>query len=242
MMARLLGALLDGGAGDRRPGRRHAARRDRGGRLRARDLGRAAAAAPSRSRLAPRAPARPRPHPACALAATSRSTAGTSRAARAGLRFDSGGLAKGLFADLLAERLAARSFAVDCGGDLRFGGAAAHGSRSLTRSAARRCTRSSSPRPRSPRAASAGAAGSARDGRPAHHLLDPSTGARPRSRASSRPPRSRRRRWRPSGARRPRSSAGPTRRWLARPRRRHRPRRRQPRRRSQPPRLRLLSL
>jgi thiamine biosynthesis lipoprotein len=41
----------------------------------------------------------------------------------AGVGFDSGGLAKGLFADLLAERLGGyRSFAVDCGGDLRFAG------------------------------------------------------------------------------------------------------------------------
>jgi thiamine biosynthesis lipoprotein len=41
-----------------------------------------------------------------------------------GLRLDSGGVAKGLFADLLAARLAAHpSFAVDCGGDLRLGGA-----------------------------------------------------------------------------------------------------------------------
>jgi thiamine biosynthesis lipoprotein len=40
-----------------------------------------------------------------------------------GLRLDSGGLGKGLFADLAAEMLADReSFAVDCGGDLRLGG------------------------------------------------------------------------------------------------------------------------
>ncbi|HKN94121.1 MAG TPA: FAD:protein FMN transferase [Thermoleophilaceae bacterium] len=40
-----------------------------------------------------------------------------------GLRLDSGGLGKGLFADLAAETLAGyRSFAVDCGGDLRLGG------------------------------------------------------------------------------------------------------------------------
>jgi len=40
-----------------------------------------------------------------------------------GLAFDSGGLAKGLFADLIAERLAGfESFAVDCGGDVRFAG------------------------------------------------------------------------------------------------------------------------
>jgi FAD:protein FMN transferase len=41
-----------------------------------------------------------------------------------GVRIDSGGLAKGLFADLAAERLAQHAaFAVDCGGDLRLGGA-----------------------------------------------------------------------------------------------------------------------
>ena len=39
-----------------------------------------------------------------------------------GLAIDSGGLAKGLFADLIAERLEG-DFAVDCGGDLRFSGA-----------------------------------------------------------------------------------------------------------------------
>ena len=41
-----------------------------------------------------------------------------------GVMIDGGGLAKGLFADLLAERLASHAcFAVDCGGDLRVGGA-----------------------------------------------------------------------------------------------------------------------
>jgi thiamine biosynthesis lipoprotein len=40
-----------------------------------------------------------------------------------GLRLDSGGVAKGLFADVLAERLAGfDAFAVDCSGDLRIGG------------------------------------------------------------------------------------------------------------------------
>lgn len=40
-----------------------------------------------------------------------------------GLRLDSGGLGKGLFADLAGEMLADHeSFAVDCGGDLRLGG------------------------------------------------------------------------------------------------------------------------
>jgi len=42
-----------------------------------------------------------------------------------GVALDSGGLAKGLFADLLAERLAgAPSLAVECAGDLRVGGTA----------------------------------------------------------------------------------------------------------------------
>jgi thiamine biosynthesis lipoprotein len=42
-----------------------------------------------------------------------------------GVRLDSGGLAKGLFADLLADELATHaSFAIDCAGDLRVGGAA----------------------------------------------------------------------------------------------------------------------
>jgi FAD:protein FMN transferase len=41
-----------------------------------------------------------------------------------GLRLDSGGIAKGLFADVLAERLAGfDAFAIDCAGDLRIGGA-----------------------------------------------------------------------------------------------------------------------
>jgi thiamine biosynthesis lipoprotein len=41
-----------------------------------------------------------------------------------GVQIDSGGLGKGLFADLAAERLAGHAtFAVDCGGDLRLGGA-----------------------------------------------------------------------------------------------------------------------
>ena len=39
-----------------------------------------------------------------------------------GLAIDSGGLAKGLFADLLAESLPHATLAVDCGGDLRFRG------------------------------------------------------------------------------------------------------------------------
>ena len=96
-----------------------------------------------------------------------------------GLMLDSGGVAKGLLADLLGHSLRGHaSFAVDCAGDLRVGGASAM--------------------PRTVRVASPFAdeilheyelldggvatSGIARrswldaDGRPAHHLLDPSTG------------------------------------------------------------------
>ncbi|HTE58970.1 MAG TPA: FAD:protein FMN transferase [Solirubrobacteraceae bacterium] len=95
-----------------------------------------------------------------------------------GVALDSGGLAKGLFADLLADELAAHpSFVVNCAGDVRFGGT----------------------EPRPVRVASpfgdtvlhtfalvAGAAATSgitrrswldASGRPAHHLLDPATGA-----------------------------------------------------------------
>ncbi len=68
-------------------------------------------------RLAPpRRPARPRPW-------RDFSVDGWEVTRPPGLAFDSGGLAKGLFADLIAERLAGfESFAVDCGGDVRFAG------------------------------------------------------------------------------------------------------------------------
>jgi thiamine biosynthesis lipoprotein len=93
-----------------------------------------------------------------------------------GLPLDSGGLAKGLFADVLCERLAGHpGFAVECAGDLRVGGA---------------------PRPvrvRSPfdgailhtfelTAAGVATSGIGKRswldprGRPAHHLLDPASG------------------------------------------------------------------
>ena len=88
--------------------------------------------------------------------------------------FDSGGLAKGLFADLIAERMDG-PFAVDCGGDLRFGG--------------RRRTLEVADPFGGPglhvfeildgAAATSGIGKRSwldADGRPAHHLLDPSTG------------------------------------------------------------------
>lgn len=93
-----------------------------------------------------------------------------------GLKLDSGGLAKGLFADLLAERLAAHEgFAIDCAGDLRVGGA-------------EREVAVADPFGGGPlhvlTVADGGVATSGisrrawlnDDARPAHHLLDPSTG------------------------------------------------------------------
>ncbi|MDX6668576.1 MAG: FAD:protein transferase [Solirubrobacteraceae bacterium] len=44
-----------------------------------------------------------------------------------GVQLDSGGIAKGLFADILGEQLAGHeSYAIDCGGDLRLGGIGRH--------------------------------------------------------------------------------------------------------------------
>ncbi|HEY2603596.1 MAG TPA: FAD:protein FMN transferase [Thermoleophilaceae bacterium] len=97
-----------------------------------------------------------------------------------GLRLDSGGLAKGLFADLAADLLAAHdSFAVDCGGDLRLGGS----------SGALRAVEVASPFDlgttiHSFTRASGGVATSGigrrswldASGAPAHHLLDPGSG------------------------------------------------------------------
>jgi FAD:protein FMN transferase len=96
-----------------------------------------------------------------------------------GVELDSGGLAKGLFADVLAETLASHpSFAIDCAGDLAIGGAA-------------RMTRPL--RVESPfdgriihtfhlQRTGVATSGIGRrswlgpGGEPAHHLLDPSTG------------------------------------------------------------------
>ncbi len=98
----------------------------------------------------------------------------------AGLALDGGGLAKGLFADILAADLTGhRSFAVDCAGDLRLGG----------EGGLRRPVHVASPfgakRLHTFELAGGGVATSGigrrswldRRGRPAHHLLDPSTAA-----------------------------------------------------------------
>jgi FAD:protein FMN transferase len=95
-----------------------------------------------------------------------------------GVRLDSGGLVKGLAADMLAEHLAGHAaFAVDCAGDLRIGGNAG-----LTRS-----VEVQSPIDGTVLHAfdlsSGGVATSGigrrswldRRGRPAHHLIDPAT-------------------------------------------------------------------
>ncbi len=96
-----------------------------------------------------------------------------------GLALDSGGVAKGLFADVLGERLAGHaSFVVDCGGDLRVGGSAGRprpvdvrspfGSAILHRFLVRTGGVATSSIGRRSWLDPAG--------RPAHHLLDPSTG------------------------------------------------------------------
>jgi FAD:protein FMN transferase len=96
-----------------------------------------------------------------------------------GLQIDSGGLAKGLFADVLAARLARhRSFAVDCAGDIAIGG----------RAGAARRVEVESPLDGSVLhafdvlAGGVATSGIARrswldgHGCPAHHLLDPASG------------------------------------------------------------------
>jgi thiamine biosynthesis lipoprotein len=92
-----------------------------------------------------------------------------------GLRIDGGGLAKGIFADVVAETLAGRTFAIDCAGDLRLGGVP-------------RTVRVESPFDggvlHELTVAGGGVATSGigrrswlgADGAPAHHLLDPATG------------------------------------------------------------------
>jgi thiamine biosynthesis lipoprotein len=96
-----------------------------------------------------------------------------------GLALDSGGLAKGLFADLLGRALGRHaSFAVDCAGDLLLGGTAGIGRRIVVASPF------GGEHLHVLERAAGGVATSGigrrswldEDGRPAHHLLDPSTG------------------------------------------------------------------
>jgi FAD:protein FMN transferase len=96
-----------------------------------------------------------------------------------GVRLDSGGLAKGLFCDLLAEKLGTHdAFAVDCAGDVRIGG----------RARMERAIQVGSPfgpellHVFTEKTGAAATSGIGRrswldaQGRPSHHLLDPSTG------------------------------------------------------------------
>lgn len=96
-----------------------------------------------------------------------------------GCQVDAGGIAKGLFADLLADELASHAaFAVDCAGDLRVGGTAGLRRPVLVASPFEDRTLHRFD------CAGGGIATSgigrrswlAADGTPAHHLLDPSTG------------------------------------------------------------------
>ncbi len=129
--------------------------------------------------LAPkRRPAAARPQRRWSTLAADPETGTVSRAV--GMRLDSGGIAKGLFADLLGARLARReAWVVDCGGDLRVGGTAGLGRPVDVRS------------PFDPAVvlhrfvlATGGVATSSigdrawldPEQRPAHHLLDPATG------------------------------------------------------------------
>ncbi|HWF34567.1 MAG TPA: FAD:protein FMN transferase [Solirubrobacteraceae bacterium] len=97
----------------------------------------------------------------------------------AGVRLDAGGIAKGLFADVLGGALAGHgSFAIDCGGDVRFGGV-----EEIHRPVLVESPFDGSVLHRFERAGGAVAtSGIGRrswldpGGRPAHHLLDPSTG------------------------------------------------------------------
>jgi thiamine biosynthesis lipoprotein len=71
----------------------------------------------------PRAPALP--HPAARWRQVSVDDRAGLIRRPPGVLFDSGGVAKGLFADILAARLSAHeAYAVDCGGDIRLGGTA----------------------------------------------------------------------------------------------------------------------
>jgi thiamine biosynthesis lipoprotein len=96
-----------------------------------------------------------------------------------GTELDSGGIAKGMFADIVADRLSGfDAYAVDCGGDIRIGG----------RGGLARRVRVDDPLGRGCLhefelvAGGVATSGIGRrswldsEGRPAHHLLDPSTG------------------------------------------------------------------
>jgi thiamine biosynthesis lipoprotein len=126
----------------------------------------------------PRGPARPAPDELWRRVAIDRATGEIVRPA--GLRIDVGGIAKGVFADELSATFQDfDAYAIDCAGDVRVGGRA----RSI------REVRVTDPfsglhlRTVRMTAGSAATSGIGRrrwigeDGRPAHHILDPSTAA-----------------------------------------------------------------
>ncbi len=95
------------------------------------------------------------------------------------VKLDSGGLAKGLFADVLAERLATHhSFAINCAGDLSIGGAGAITRPLQVESPFDGRTLHTFEMTRTGVATSGIGRRSWLDasGRPAHHLLDPASG------------------------------------------------------------------
>ena len=135
------------------------------------ELGEALAIAPAR------APAAPAPAPAWREVALDADAGTVTRPP--GVCFDSGGLAKGLFGDVLGGLLAGHdSFAIDCAGDLRLDGRAELERPVLVESPFDGSTLHSF-------ALSRGAVATSGIGRrswltsagqPAHHLLDPATG------------------------------------------------------------------
>ena len=96
-----------------------------------------------------------------------------------GLKLDSGGIAKGLFGDVLASRLEDyASFAIDSGGDIRVGGAAGW-EREIEVAGPfdARIIRRFGVRAGAVATSGIGKRSWLRsDGRPAHHLIDPATG------------------------------------------------------------------
>jgi thiamine biosynthesis lipoprotein len=129
------------------------------------------------ARAPARAPAGPRPQPLWEVVSLDPRAGTVTRPV--GLRFDSGGIAKGLFGDILADLLEMHpSFVLDCGGDIRFGGSAG-----LLRSVDVASPFADSIIHRFELTAGAVAtSGIGRrswidaDGRPTHHLLDAATG------------------------------------------------------------------
>ena len=214
----------------RRPGRRHARARDRRGRLPLRGARPPLPLALALRLAPPRRPPARRPHARWRAVATDHERGVVRRPP--GVALDSGGLAKGLFADLSPTRSPGAPASSSPAPATSDWAASAPGpSASPARSPARSCTRSRS------RPGGVATSGISRRswlddrGRAAHHLLDPATGrpaftgvvqatALRADRARGRAARQGRRAQRPGRRRR-----------LAAGRRRRRARRRQPRRR-----------